>query len=1548
MKKKALSLFLCMAMVISFLAVSPQSAHSESDIVYSLATDNEIQNKSAGDTFEGTTWLQRAGEPTLTIGEKDGVKIISVTGRGEDWHCVDLKNLTSLPDGYEYTIKVTGTVTGATDDDKVKMKLSQTGSPYQTHDFHEVGEAGQYSLEVTFTYEQLQTEQKIRIQSESKTNDFTIESIVITRVPVSPPSTVAYSLADDDEIQNKSAGDTFEGTTWLQRAGEPTLTIGEKDGVKIISVTGRGEDWHCVDLKNLTSLPDGYEYTIKVTGTVTGATDDDKVKMKLSQTGSPYQTHDFHEVGEAGQYSLEVTFTYEQLQTEQKIRIQSESKTNDFTIESIVITRVPVSPPSTVAYSLADDDEIQNKSAGDTFEGTTWLQRAGEPTLTIGEKDGVKIISVTGRGEDWHCVDLKNLTSLPDGYEYTIKVTGTVTGATDDDKVKMKLSQTGSPYGTFIYQEVGADGNYSLEKTFTYTELQTEQMIRIQSESKTNDFTIESIVITQTPDPGGGTPPPDGKVIDDIFITFNDDDFAQWGTAFSIGSTSHAAIEWVSDFGKDEDQCSLKGAHLPESDDYTSYNNAIRLTFDEPLAKNAIYTISYSVYVPAEGNEGKDTLTGPGIVLNGDYAGATGVSKFPATPGTINIDEWKDVNVATPADGLNQTLNSIDFRFVVNDEKNHPDVWYIDNISIKQQLIDVGDTTPDYKDYPPLKDVYKDYFLIGTTSGNSRMSGDKLDIITYHFNAFTPENEMKPESVRNDERGFVFDTLDEQLAKIPGINLIGHTLAWHSQSPGWMWGTPDPLSKEDAKNNMDAHIDGVMNEYGAVLHSIDVVNEAFLDGRDNDDWTLNLRDTEGWYTALGWEWVEYAFLKAAQIADDNSWNCKLYYNDYNLDNAEKARSVYNMVKDINERYANTRPNGKPLIEGIGMQGHYNQNTIPANVEKSIELFSTLPGVSISITELDITYYPSSGGFTEQLAKSQAVKYAQLFDIFKRNAAGPANEGKGRIERVTFWGTNDADSWRGTGFPLLFDKNLRAKEAFKAVSDPEKYLGETGPSQDIPESKSFYGTPALGVNDPAWQKAAPIMVDKKPTNQSVNAGAAAVVKTLWDESCFYVRAEVTDPVLDNTSANAWEQDSVEIFLSETAHRTPPYADGDGQYRVSYEGRESFKSSGMGDGFSSFAAVTGNGYIVEMKIPFRVIEPKEGTVITFDVQINDVSGGASTRLLTVWSDLTANGYNTTELWGTLILSKPPVVTPTQPDTGGSGSPAIESSTPSGGVPPKNIGNKPVRGLMIFVSKEALDNAEKAFKQNPGIVQASPPITIAAPPETNKGLTPVSVPIPAGTNFTALVSPNGDGSFTPVPTYTDENGTVYALIDESKTLIPVTIKTDFNDVSEEHWFAESAKIASEMGIIFGHGDNTFRPDDTVTNQQTVAMLMRAIGCNADYAKVLQTAAEKGIKSASELINSGYTSRVTTAVLVKDVLASLNIDVSLEESEIAELLAPFNDLAGLSGEERLSIAVAVKYGILVGTYAGKDYSTMSPDTLLTRAQIATIAVRLVEFLTK
>ena len=359
-----------------------------------------------------------------------------------------------------------------------------------------------------------------------------------------------------------------------------------------------------------------------------------------------------------------------------------------------------------------------------------------------------------------------------------------------------------------------------------------------------------------------------------------------------------------------------------------------------------------------------------------------------------------------------------------------------------------------FSQFDPLHEVYKDFFLIGTTSWNSRMTGNRLAVIRHHFNSFTPENEMKPDHIQNVRNVWTWSQLDQQLGRVQGMTLIGHTLAWHSQTPEWHWDAPRH-DRAAALANMQTHIQTVMNRYGARLHTMDVVNEAFTDGggvsqgntHPVNDWRSRLRQTEGWYLALADSWIEEAFLRTAEIVDANGWNVKLYYNDFNLDLQGKRLATYQMVKEINEKHAGRRPGGKQLIEGIGMQAHYWvggqwQSTIPANVRASIELFSTLPGVSISITELDLEWRDAYGqqSLTSSQERAQALFYGQLFEIFREYATGPANpdESKRKIERVSIWGTNDPDSWRHQGFPLLFDGNLNAKEAFLVIHSKGEY------------------------------------------------------------------------------------------------------------------------------------------------------------------------------------------------------------------------------------------------------------------------------------------------------------------------------------------------------------------------------------------------------------------------------------------------------------------------------------------------------------------------------
>jgi hypothetical protein len=323
---------------------------------------------------------------------------------------------------------------------------------------------------------------------------------------------------------------------------------------------------------------------------------------------------------------------------------------------------------------------------------------------------------------------------------------------------------------------------------------------------------------------------------------------------------------------------------------------------------------------------------------------------------------------------------------------------------------------------------------------------------------------------------------------------------------------------------------------------------------------------------------------------------------------------------------------------------------------------------------------------------------------------------------------------------------------------------------------------------------------------------------------------------------------------------------------------------------------------------------------------------------WTYIPANTANYNNLTGSTVLYS----------VGGGGGGSTTPSDPvsnepvPGAKPPANISNTPVKGNVVDTPAAVEAQVTTALEQNPGFVPASGSITLAPPPAANKGLTPVSVPGLEGIDFTALVSPNADGSFTPVPFYVGADGTVFVLIDDGKTILPVNINLSYGDVESGDWFAGSVAGASALGIVIGDGTN-FRPEESVSTQDTLTMFLRAIGTNSDYTNVLQTALAKGIGTAG-LSGSAPAPRSLAALLISDTLKAVGISTTLTADEQAALLADFTDLDGLTPDELAAFAVAVKYGLLNGMGGGE----MSPGTTVNRAQMAAIAVRINNLLIK
>jgi len=353
---------------------------------------------------------------------------------------------------------------------------------------------------------------------------------------------------------------------------------------------------------------------------------------------------------------------------------------------------------------------------------------------------------------------------------------------------------------------------------------------------------------------------------------------------------------------------------------------------------------------------------------------------------------------------------------------------------------------------PPLKDQFSKYFMIGNIFHNGssqRQGGFPSDVpagstvvanprLIHHYNVLTHENELKPASIstgRNSTTGVIsynWATADRMVnaAIASGFKIVGHTLLWHSQIPEWQRQMGDQ-PKEVALEAMKQFITDVAGRYAGKIYSWDVLNEVFPN--NGGTWKGGMRSENPWFRAIGSDFVYEGFL-AARKADPNAI---LYYNDFNLNDITKATAVRNMVRDINEQYLKEHGGTRLLIEGIGMQSHHNTDVSAGSVRATINLFRPL-GVKLAVTELDIlssgwSDYASGGNPPKAGILRQATLYGEFFRVFLENAD--------IIERVTFWGCHDEQSWRARALPLIFEGYPRttAKSAyFKIIQALEKF------------------------------------------------------------------------------------------------------------------------------------------------------------------------------------------------------------------------------------------------------------------------------------------------------------------------------------------------------------------------------------------------------------------------------------------------------------------------------------------------------------------------------
>jgi endo-1,4-beta-xylanase len=373
-------------------------------------------------------------------------------------------------------------------------------------------------------------------------------------------------------------------------------------------------------------------------------------------------------------------------------------------------------------------------------------------------------------------------------------------------------------------------------------------------------------------------------------------------------------------------------------------------------------------------------------------------------------------------------------------------------------------------DIPSLKAVYKDHFLIGVAINRSialdalpqpnyfNRTQEQVDrdvaLVGQQFNQISPENDLKWALIqpRPGPDGYQFGPADAYVnfGLKHHMVIVGHTLVWHSQTPGWVFAATNPpvsaddpadapsgfgrgfrgrfeydgprASREQLLQRMHDHIFTVMRRYRGKIKVWDVVNEAVADHGTN-----RLRNSL-WRQIIGPDFIAKAF-EYAHAADPDAI---LRYNDYGLEDPVKRRKLIALIQSLQAQHV-------PVM-AIGSQTHVSVSS--PSFEEEDETLTDLEqlGLPIHITELDVNSAQggqrhtgadvadnagtTQGGLVADANQRLANEYATLFKVFLKH--------QNSVKMVTFWGVNDAVSWRGEGRPLLFDGNDQPKPAFYSV------------------------------------------------------------------------------------------------------------------------------------------------------------------------------------------------------------------------------------------------------------------------------------------------------------------------------------------------------------------------------------------------------------------------------------------------------------------------------------------------------------------------------------
>ncbi|GGG22704.1 endo-1,4-beta-xylanase [Paenibacillus abyssi] len=1212
-----------------------------------------IQNAHAAEPMPGDTiishgfesddkqgWGNRGAAQTSITKEtsRTGNGALLTTGRTAGWHGPSLNVTSLLQPGVTYEISGYVKLAASQPASDLKFSVEQTGltgsDQYkQVNNPAAVTDTEWVELKGNYTYNSYATGLTLYLESSDATSQFVLDDFTIKLI--TPPPQPQEPAPDYPKVIAEHGFENNNYHNWTVRGGAGQVMLTDEaahTGTHSLKMTGRSQDWHMARVEMTGLLEKGASYEVELYARLADGESSTPMHLALTETknGSNTETDISTpaEVASNGWTKLSGQFTYSADAANGYLYVYAkQAPAAVYLIDDVKLTITApgqvVVEPSTFVYDFEDN----------TTQG--WSGRNGteivEPSLEAANS-GQYSLKTTNRIVEWHGpnVDVTGKIAKGASYEISAYVKFVDAPATPSSvKLSMEVDVNGAKSWTTIASApIGHTDWFQLKGNFTLNTDATLLGLYIESEKATDAYYIDDVGIESLAPPAEGLPiQTDIPKLREVYENY-----------FTIG----AAVEAYQ----------LSGKHK-EMLDY--HYNAL-------VAENAM----------------KPAYLQPNP---GNYQWATADQ-------LINFAH--DNNMYFRFHTLVWHSQAAEWMF--QDEQGN----YLDPTPENKELVlarleaYLREVVGRYKDKVDAWDVVNEVIDESQPNGMRDSRWYQLTGLDFIRTAFRVTREVDPDgklyindySTHNPrKRDFLFDLVQQLRAEGVPIDGVGHQTHINISNPSIA------LISESIRKFGEVGLDNQITELDISVYSNnsdahEVVPQELLlkQGYRYKELFEELKrlDEEGNYISNVTLWG---------IADDHSWlhNRPITRQDapFPFDKQFQAKPAYWGMADpsqlpITAKLAES-PYGQPIVDGKadivwstvpslqtetkgGLMATFktlwdeNHAYIWAKVDDStisaqdkVEIFAgrrdsyiqaqfartgghSLNGESKVVTEVD-------GGYIVEVAvplQTAALLGDQLeFDI-----------------RVTDADTSGVTSW----------SDMR-----NAQHSDRAGLGVMTLVHATLADKAVKGSPTIdGEKDAIWTDAQQLTTGRFAQGLS---GATAKFWTMWDENHLYVYAEVSDPLLSDASANAWEEDSIEIFVDQNNGKTTFYQSDDGQYRVNFNNVQSYGGNASSETFETVTKIVDGGYIVEAAIKLGFITPAIDTIIGFDLQVNnDQDGNGSRDSVAIWSDTTGQSYTNTSKLGVLRLVED-VEAP----------PANDQAPTSGSNPRSNPGPAAVGGMI-----------------------------------------------------------------------------------------------------------------------------------------------------------------------------------------------------------------------------------------------------------------------------